>query len=319
MIRFETNSDQYNLYADYYSYYVWKSNHCVFGKAYTDGCWVTKRKRLTHNFLQLQTAAKNMIQLVSGLTKENVNALVNRVNLVNSVISVNKDSVTFWLGANHFSFKRDEPGNNHKVAQLLAEKGFIVMTDKKISAPANPKKTKDFSSHIRQTYVNKGLIEESDVESFAAWFRLNSKSLLGKKVTEVASLFSKFKFLSEAEEVSKEMDDLDRAVERLRSSSPIPIPDVKSQDYFAYLVEAARARAKKASEKFPQPNYVLNKVSEEHGEVIKAVVHYMEGREEWTRVENELIDNLAMLIRLVKEGDQVIGFTPPLEVLNFKG
>ncbi|WP_348960796.1 hypothetical protein [Atlantibacter hermannii] len=85
------------------------------------------------------------------------------------------------------------------------------------------------------------------------------------------------------------------------------VPD----DYFASLVSAARARADKAMRKFPQPNYVLNKVAEENGEVIKAVIHYTEGRETWINVEGEIIDNLAMLIRLVQEGDQVIGFTPP--------
>lgn len=83
-------------------------------------------------------------------------------------------------------------------------------------------------------------------------------------------------------------------------------------DYFASLVAAARVRADKAIRKFPQPNYVLSKVAEESGEVIKAVIHYTEGREEWSNVEAEIIDNLAMLIRLVKEGDQVIGFTPPV-------
>lgn len=89
---------------------------------------------------------------------------------------------------------------------------------------------------------------------------------------------------------------------------------IKLPDYFDNLVEQARARAEKAMVKFPQPNYVLNKVAEESGEVIKAVIHYTEGRETWVNVEAELIDNLAMLIRLVKEGDQVIGFTPPTEV-----
>lgn len=82
-------------------------------------------------------------------------------------------------------------------------------------------------------------------------------------------------------------------------------------DYFAGLVAEARVRADKAMRKFPQPNYVLNKVSEESGEVIKGVIHYIEGRETWENVEHELIDNLAMLIRLVIEGDHVIGFTPP--------
>ncbi|WP_236708971.1 hypothetical protein [Pantoea ananatis] len=89
---------------------------------------------------------------------------------------------------------------------------------------------------------------------------------------------------------------------------------IKLPDYFDNLVEQARPRAEKAMVKFPQPNYVLNKVAEESGEVIKAVIHYTEGRETWANVETELIDNLAMLIRLVKEGDQVIGFTPPAEV-----
>ncbi|MDM4471346.1 hypothetical protein [Klebsiella michiganensis] len=83
------------------------------------------------------------------------------------------------------------------------------------------------------------------------------------------------------------------------------------QDYFSLLVSAARVRADKAMRKYPQPNYVLNKVAEEHGEVIKAVIHYTEGREKWSNVESEIIDNLAMLLRLVIEGDQVIGFTPP--------
>lgn len=88
-------------------------------------------------------------------------------------------------------------------------------------------------------------------------------------------------------------------------------PASAAPDYFASLVSAARVRADKAMRKFPQPNYVLNKVAEESGEVIKAVIHYTEGREEWSNVEAEIIDNLAMLLRLVKEGDQVIGFTPP--------
>lgn len=94
--------------------------------------------------------------------------------------------------------------------------------------------------------------------------------------------------------------------------TPTPAPVLAvPDDYFALLVVAARMRAEKAMRKFPQPNYVLNKVAEESGEVIKAIIHYTEGREEWANVEGEIIDNLAMLIRLVTEGDQVIGFTPP--------
>ncbi|EPV7992397.1 hypothetical protein ACWAG0_004727 [Enterobacter hormaechei] len=68
--------------------------------------------------------------------------------------------------------------------------------------------------------------------------------------------------------------------------APVSVPD----DYFASLVAAARVRADKAMRKFPQPNYVLNKVAEESGEVIKAVIHFTEGREEWRNVEGEIID-----------------------------
>ncbi|MEC3933876.1 hypothetical protein VNX24_21430 [Citrobacter farmeri] len=90
-------------------------------------------------------------------------------------------------------------------------------------------------------------------------------------------------------------------------------------DYFSSLVVSARIRADKAMLKFPQPNYVLNKLAEESGEVIKEVIHYTEGRGDWNKVEYELIDNLAMLFRLVTEGDQVIGFTPPDVCRGAKG
>ncbi|MFJ5398439.1 hypothetical protein [Pectobacterium sp. CHL-2024] len=100
-------------------------------------------------------------------------------------------------------------------------------------------------------------------------------------------------------------------IERIKKADDAVRANTAPDDYFSSLVSAARTRADKAIRKFPQPNYVLNKVAEENGEVIKAVIHYTEGREEWSSVEGEIIDNLAMLIRLVTEGDQVIGFTPP--------
>ncbi|HHJ4502173.1 TPA: ead/Ea22-like family protein [Raoultella ornithinolytica] len=82
-------------------------------------------------------------------------------------------------------------------------------------------------------------------------------------------------------------------------------------DYFASLVAMARVSADKAIRKFPQPNYVLLKVAEEAGEVVQAGVHYAENRMEWVQVEGEIVQLLAMLIRLVTEGDQVNGITPP--------
>ena len=84
-------------------------------------------------------------------------------------------------------------------------------------------------------------------------------------------------------------------------------------DYFASLVAMARVSAEKAMRKFPQPNYVLLKVAEEAGEVVQAGVHYAEKRMEWQQVEGEIVQLLAMLIRLVTEGDQINGITPPAD------
>lgn len=89
-----------------------------------------------------------------------------------------------------------------------------------------------------------------------------------------------------------------------------PAPSVPN-DYFSRLVSKARQSAEKAMIKFPQPNYVLLKVAEEAGEVVQAGVHYAEGRETWENLEGEVVQTMAMLYRLVTEGDQVNGVIPP--------
>lgn len=81
--------------------------------------------------------------------------------------------------------------------------------------------------------------------------------------------------------------------------------------YFHSLVLKARAAAEKAKVKFPQPNYVALKVAEEAGEVVRGCVHFAEGRMEWPEVEIEIVQCLAMLMRLVEEGDQRNGVIPP--------
>ena len=62
---------------------------------------------------------------------------------------------------------------------------------------------------------------------------------------------------------------------------------------------------------FPQPNYVGLKVAEEAGEVIKAAVHYAEGRDTWEHVEKEVVQMIAMGLRLLVEGDERNGIIPP--------
>ena len=83
-------------------------------------------------------------------------------------------------------------------------------------------------------------------------------------------------------------------------------------NYLADISVRAMETAEKAQRKFPQPNYTALKVAEEAGEVIKAAVHYAEGRETWENVEAESIQAIAMIFRLLVEGDQKNGIIPPV-------
>ncbi|MCA3380197.1 MAG: hypothetical protein ING08_08130 [Roseomonas sp.] len=79
---------------------------------------------------------------------------------------------------------------------------------------------------------------------------------------------------------------------------------------FGDLVAAAYAESAKAMQKFPQPNYVISKIAEEAGEVVKAAIHCAEKRETAENVAAEMKQLIAMLIRLWVEGDQVHGLPP---------
>jgi len=86
-----------------------------------------------------------------------------------------------------------------------------------------------------------------------------------------------------------------------------------SNNGFALLVQHAIAEAEKAIQKFPQPNYVISKVAEEAGEVVKAAIHTAEGRETMWNLRGEMKQLIAMLYRLWVEGDQIHGL-PPINV-----
>lgn len=78
---------------------------------------------------------------------------------------------------------------------------------------------------------------------------------------------------------------------------------------FIDLVHEAIKEANKAMLKFPQPNYVISKIAEEAGEVVKAAIHCAEGRESSDEVRAEMVQLIAMLYRLWIEGDEVHGLT----------
>ena len=86
-------------------------------------------------------------------------------------------------------------------------------------------------------------------------------------------------------------------------------------DWYELLAEA-RGEAAKAMRKFPQPNYVISKIAEEAGEVVKAAIHCAEGRETADNLRNEIRQTIAMLYRLWIEGDEVHGLPPVRTALS---
>ncbi len=148
------------------------------------------------------------------------------------------------------------------------------------------------------------ITELAQREKFEAWWEREYKHLESSKYTDAVPHI-KYGFWMAYQAGGAEL------VEALEKAQQRNAELEAQNDYFAYLVAMARVSADKAIRKFPQPNYVLLKVAEEAGEVVQAGVHYAENRMEWGQVEGEVVQLLAMLIRLVTEGDQVNGITPP--------
>ena len=101
-----------------------------------------------------------------------------------------------------------------------------------------------------------------------------------------------------------------QAAEITRLRAELATARREGMEGFGDLVAAAYAEAARAMHKFPQPNYVISKIAEEAGEVVKAAIHCAEKRETAENVAAEMKQLLAMLIRLWVEGDQVHGLPP---------
>jgi len=76
------------------------------------------------------------------------------------------------------------------------------------------------------------------------------------------------------------------------------------------LLNEAIEEACNAAQAYPQPNYLISKVAEEAGEVVKAAIHCAEGRGTPENVRGEIVQAMAVLIRLYIEGDEVHGLPP---------
>jgi phosphoribosyl-ATP pyrophosphohydrolase len=105
----------------------------------------------------------------------------------------------------------------------------------------------------------------------------------------------------------------------LEAALPLIRAGVDERHGFGVLVASAYAEADKAMRKFPQPNYVISKVAEEAGEVVKAAIHCAENRETADNVAGEMKQLIAMLYRLWVEGDQVHGLPPVAAIRALKG
>lgn len=118
--------------------------------------------------------------------------------------------------------------------------------------------------------------------------------------SEVAALIAE----AEARGRSESADYALALEQELRDRAEQPKP---SESGFDCLILDAMAEAMRAMRKFPQPNYVISKIAEEAGEVVKAAIHCAEGRETAENLRSEMKQLIAMIYRLWAEGDQVHG------------
>lgn len=95
-------------------------------------------------------------------------------------------------------------------------------------------------------------------------------------------------------------------VAALSTCAPAPTTPTEAE-LFLTLCRRGIVEGKRAAIRFPQPNYVISKIAEEAGEVVKAAIHCAEGREKASEVKAEMTQLIAMLYRLWVEGDEVHG------------
>lgn len=68
----------------------------------------------------------------------------------------------------------------------------------------------------------------------------------------------------------------------------------------------AISEVKRARTKFPSPNHLTLAFAEESGEVIKAILDFKHGKGYIEDVQKEMVQAMAMLIRLAEEGDPTV-------------
>ncbi len=76
------------------------------------------------------------------------------------------------------------------------------------------------------------------------------------------------------------------------------------------LISAAKAEAVRAKELFPESEHLTLAHAEESGEVTKAALDYFYGKGDLHQLDKEIVQCMAMCIRLWSEGDPSINLPP---------
>ena len=95
--------------------------------------------------------------------------------------------------------------------------------------------------------------------------------------------------------------------------TPAAVRDVQraTQTGIDGFMEAVTEEVSKAVAKFPQPNPTLAALTEETGELARAVLHIREGKsDDWWQVYGEAVQVAAMACRVALEGDPTVGAVP---------
>lgn len=79
------------------------------------------------------------------------------------------------------------------------------------------------------------------------------------------------------------------------------------------LLERAQKEAERARGIFPDPKNLLLALVEEHGEVVKAALDIQQKDGAYDDLDKEIVQCMAMCIRLHEEGDPAIGVEPMKE------
>ena len=114
----------------------------------------------------------------------------------------------------------------------------------------------------------------------------------------------------------------ERAVERISHCGPekcgafLMAPEIQtvSESGLDSFLDDVQKEVWKAVEKFPPPNPTIAALTEETGELAKAMLHIREGKsDDWWRVYDEAVQVAAMACRAALEGDPTIGAMPTSE------